>query len=67
MCRLCYNTGIVYEDAKETEQAYKYFRKAFDVGLKVFGPKHPMTNTYREALKEKKYASIAKRLGHKVE
>lgn len=67
MCRLCFNTGIVYEDANDTDNAYKYFRKAYDVGMRVYGPKHAMTQTYREALKEKKYAAVGKKRGHTID
>lgn len=63
MCTLCFNTGIVYEDAKDTANAYKYFRMALSIGSKVFGPKHRMTQMYRDTLKEKKYAALAKKHG----
>lgn len=63
MCTLCFNTGIVYEDAKDTANAYKYFRMALGIGSKVFGPKHRMTQVYRDTLKEKKYVALAKKHG----
>ena len=67
MCRLCFNTAIAYEDAKETEEAYKFFREAYDIAMRVFGPEHAMTEKYRQTLKEGKYERIGKKLGHKFD
>lgn len=64
MCRLAFNTGIVYEDAKEFDAAYPYFRQAYEVAMQVFGPEHYFTEKYKSTLEEKNYARIAKKKGH---
>lgn len=67
MCRLCFNTAIAYEDAKAYDEAYTFFREAYDIAMLVFGPEHAMTEKYRSALKEGKYAPIGKKRGHKLD
>jgi hypothetical protein len=64
MCRLAFNTGIVYEDAKDLEAAYPYFRQAYEVAMQVFGPEHYFTEKYKKTLAEKNYTRIAKKKGH---
>lgn len=67
MCRLSFNTAIAYEAADDLDNAYKYFRRAYDLGLKVYGPKHSSTEMYRDTICEEKYALIGRSLGHTVD
>ena len=40
---ICENFGDLYDVLGMNEQAYNYFKMAYEIGMKMYGPNHPIT------------------------
>ena len=61
--RLYHNMGIYYEEMRDYNSAYDYFRKWYLVCKDLYGESHPNMAPAVEALQEYIYATIAQRRG----
>ena len=58
---ICENFGDLYSGKGLYEEAYDYYSKAVEIGMKMYGPNHPVTEKRRMRLNLPVYHKIRKR------